>query len=102
MKWRQDILMPIGKSGARKRNTILDKSKGLIFDITATEDNLNGISQFLQKAGAAACALLPYNPLWLDKAVKNGIDISYSNPEFMSQRQEENCFQFLAVNPELQ
>jgi pyruvate formate lyase activating enzyme len=70
----------------------------LIPDITATEHNLNGISQFLQKSGVTACALMPYNPLWLDKAVKNGIDISYSNPEFMSQRQEENCVRFLLVD----
>ena len=71
----------------------------LIPDITATENNLNGISQFLQKLGITACALMPYNPLWQDKAVKNGVDISYSNPEFMSQREEENCVQFFLSKP---
>jgi len=71
----------------------------LIPDITATENNLNGISQFLQKLGITACALMPYNPLWQDKAVKNGVDIRYSNPEFMSHREEENCVQFFLSKP---
>lgn len=66
----------------------------LIPGITATENNLYGISQFLQKSGVMECALMPYNPLWQDKAVHCGIDIRYSNPEFMSQRQEEDCIQF--------
>ena len=63
----------------------------LIPGITATEDNLSGISQFLEKSGTSACTLMPYNPLWLDKAVHCGVDIRYSNPEFMSRSQEEKC-----------
>jgi len=65
----------------------------LIPGITATENNLDGISTFLQKHGIKACALMPYNPLWRDKAANNGVAISYSNPEFMSQREEDNCVQ---------
>jgi pyruvate formate lyase activating enzyme len=72
----------------------------LIPDITATEKNLDGVSKFLQKHGIKACALMPYNPLWRDKAAKNGIAISYSNPEFMSQREEENCVQFFLPHPD--
>ena len=71
----------------------------LIPDITATEDNLNGISQFLQKLGVRACALMPYNPLWLDKAVNNGVPINYSNPQFMSPEKEESCVQFFLSRP---
>lgn len=71
----------------------------LIPGITATENNLNGISQFLQKLGITACALMPYNPLWQDKAVKNGVNLSYAHPEFMSPRQEENCVQFFLSKP---
>jgi pyruvate formate lyase activating enzyme len=74
----------------------------LIPDITATEHNLNGISRFLQKCGVTACALMPYNPLWLDKAAKAGIDIRYSNTEFMSQRQEADCINFLLANSYLE
>jgi pyruvate formate lyase activating enzyme len=65
----------------------------LIPGITATENNLDSISRFLQKHGIKACALMPYNPLWRDKAANNGVAISYSNPEFMSQREENNCVQ---------
>ena len=67
----------------------------LIPDITATENNLRGISQFFQSCDVTACSLMPYNPLWRDKALKNGIAISYSNPEYMSQRQEENCIRWM-------
>ncbi len=72
----------------------------LIPDITAAEHNLNGISRFLQKAGIKTCALMPYNPSWLEKAVRCGVDISYSNSVFMSQRQEEKCVRYLSVKPE--
>lgn len=71
----------------------------LIPDITATEKNLTGISQFLQKHGVTQCALMPYNPLWQDKAVKNGIKTDYSHPEFMSQMEEERCVQFFYSDP---
>jgi len=71
----------------------------LIPGITATENNLNGISQFLQKLGITACALMPYNPLWQDKAVKNGVNIRFAHPEFMSPREEENCVQFFLSKP---
>jgi pyruvate formate lyase activating enzyme len=72
----------------------------LIPEITATEPNLNGISRFLQKAGVKECVLMPYNPLWLDKAVKSGIHVRYANPAFMSQGQEEKYARFLSVQPE--
>ena len=68
----------------------------LIPGITATENNLEGISRFLQKHGIKTCALMPYNPLWRDKAANNGVAISYSNPEFMSQREEEKCAQLIS------
>ena len=71
----------------------------LIPGITATENNLNGISQFLQKLGITACALMPYNPLWQDKAAKNGVNIRFTHPEFMSPREEENCVQFFLSKP---
>lgn len=71
----------------------------LIPDITTTENNLTGISQFLQKHGIKACELMPYNPLWQDKAVKNGVAIRYSHPEFMSPGQVDNCAQFFLSQP---
>ena len=65
----------------------------LIPGITATEKNLAGISQFLQEHGVTACCLMPYNPTWQDKAVKNGINTKYSYPVFMSEKEEESCVQ---------
>jgi pyruvate-formate lyase-activating enzyme len=65
----------------------------LIPDITTNRSNLRGIAQFLKKHGVSACSLMPYNPMWQDKAVKNGIDVKYSRLEFMSKREEENCVQ---------
>jgi pyruvate formate lyase activating enzyme len=65
----------------------------LIPGITATEKNLAGFSQFLQKHGVTACCLMPYNPMWQDKAVKNGIGIKYSHPAFMSEKEEASCIQ---------
>jgi pyruvate formate lyase activating enzyme len=66
----------------------------LIPDITTSGSNLRGIAQFLKKHGVSACSLMPYNPMWQDKAVKNGMEIKYVHPEFMSKREEENCAQY--------
>ena len=63
----------------------------LIPDITATEENLNGISKFLKMQGIEACNLLPYNPLWLGKTDKYGLEIKYSHGEYMSPEEEEKC-----------
>jgi pyruvate formate lyase activating enzyme len=69
----------------------------LIPGITATDKNLIGMSQFLQTHGIKACELMPYNPLWQDKAAKNGIVVSYSHPGFMSPEEEDRCVQLLLV-----
>ena len=61
----------------------------LIPGITATEKNLSDMSHFLQSNGIKACELIPYNRLWRDKAITNGIPVHYSLPEDMSQRDEE-------------
>ena len=65
----------------------------LVPDITATEKNLIGISKFLQGLGITSCALMPYNPLWHDKASKIGVEISYTYSKFMSPKEEEDCVQ---------
>jgi pyruvate formate lyase activating enzyme len=70
----------------------------LIPEITATQKNLNDISRFLKKFGITACTLMPYNPLWQDKAEKCGIPLRYSHPGFMSQREEEDCVRFFSTN----
>ena len=69
----------------------------LIPGITATEENLSRISHFLKAHGITACALIPYNPFWHDKAIKTGIPINYSRSELMSQREEEDCIHYFSV-----
>ena len=69
----------------------------LIPGITATEENLSRISLFLKAHGITACALIPYNPFWHDKAIKTGIPINYSRSELMSQREEEDCIHYFSV-----
>ena len=69
----------------------------LIPGITATDRNLRGISRFLRTHGVTACELMPYNPLWQDKAAKNGIAVSYSHPGFMSPEEEDRCVRLLFV-----
>jgi pyruvate formate lyase activating enzyme len=66
----------------------------LIPGITASQKNLNGISKFLKKHGIKACELRPYNPLWMDKAAKIGVDVHYSHSEFMSREEEKKCVQW--------
>lgn len=66
----------------------------LIPDITTTKDNLRGIAQFLRKHGVTACSLMPYNPMWHEKAVRHGVSIKYSRTAFMSQEEERKCVQY--------
>ena len=63
----------------------------LIPDITATEKNLSTISLFLKSNGIEAFELMPYNRLWRDKAINNGIPVHYTHPGAMSQGEEEKC-----------
>lgn len=44
----------------------------LIPEFTATLENLQALSQLLQKLGVKRCALLPYNPTWFHKAESIG------------------------------
>jgi pyruvate formate lyase activating enzyme len=66
----------------------------LIPDITANKKNLSGISEFLKKHGVKACELMPYNPLWIDKAANSGVHTNYSRSEFMSPEEEKMCVQW--------
>jgi len=46
----------------------------LVPGITATDDNLLRLAEFLRSCGARKVALLQYNPLWLKKSEKVGHD----------------------------
>ncbi|MFZ5572686.1 MAG: glycyl-radical enzyme activating protein [Thermodesulfobacteriota bacterium] len=57
----------------RKDGKVLLPRIPLIPGITATDRNLRAWASFLQAAGIQTARLLPYNPLWPDKAVNLGI-----------------------------
>lgn len=62
----------------------------LVPGMTATADNLAAIGRFLREQGIEEVALLPYNPLWQDKAVKLGLEPRL-NCGFMSDEQLAIC-----------
>lgn len=62
----------------------------LVPDMTATADNLAAIGQFLRDHGINDVTLLPYNPLWQDKAIKLG-RVPQLTCGFMSDEQLKNC-----------
>ncbi|MBC8458164.1 MAG: radical SAM protein [Deltaproteobacteria bacterium] len=63
----------------------------LIPDITTTPENLQAISEFLQKCGLTQCWLLPYNPLGLSKRENFGKEPVDIAQEWMSGEEEVRC-----------
>jgi pyruvate formate lyase activating enzyme len=56
----------------------------LIPGITATDENLSAIADFLTENGAKEVALLQYNPLWIEKSRKIGRDNPLAEQEAMT------------------
>ena len=63
----------------------------LIPGITTSEQNMAGIAGFLNSHGVGAATLLPYNPLWTDKANKLGKNTKYQRSSFMTTEEKELC-----------
>lgn len=66
----------------------------LIPDITDTEENLQGIAEFLSDLGVKEAHLLPYNPLWYEKEDKLGIKSGaeeLKEKKWLCQRKIEFC-----------
>jgi len=63
----------------------------LIPGITTSEENLSGIADFLAAHGIDAATLLPYNPLWADKAAKLGKTPQYQRTTFMTPQEKDQC-----------
>ncbi len=70
----------------------------LVPGVTVTEENLIGISEFLREHHIKACALMPYNPLWHDKAKSLGLEPLYGAHSFMSKLEEDECLGFFYRN----
>jgi len=64
----------------------------LVPGMTATAENLAAIGQFLRDHNIREVTLLPYNPLWQDKAVKLGLKPQLTCG-FMSDEQLAHCTQ---------
>jgi len=63
----------------------------LIPEITATSENLQAISDFLQECGVNRCWLLPYNPLGLSKRKNIGKEPVELSQEWMSEEERARC-----------
>ena len=63
----------------------------LIPGITTSEQNLQGIADFLANHGIDSATLLPYNPLWSDKAVGLEKQIKYQRTTFMTPQEMNDC-----------
>ncbi len=56
----------------------------LVPEITGTRENLEAIAGWLGAVGISRVALLPYNPLWLNKARGLGKSLDYRHETWMS------------------
>jgi glycyl-radical enzyme activating protein family len=61
----------------------------LIPDITATEQNLVAIANFLHQHRIRKVELLSYNPLWIDKSLGLGHELMYGRKRFMDKEDME-------------
>ncbi len=63
----------------------------LIPGLTADLDNLRAIGAFLRRLGFADARLLPYNPLWAQKAVSVGRESGYAHEGWLSRNDQVAC-----------
>ena len=85
--------LPVLRNLARLSRSIdipLNVRVPLVPGMTATAENLAAIGSFLRTQGIAAVTLLPYNPLWQDKAIKLGRTPALT-AGFMSPEQLAEC-----------
>ena len=61
----------------------------LIPKITTTDENLAALANYLRSLGQFEIALLPYNPLWLDKPAKIGVKPLYTYSEGLTKDEKE-------------
>jgi len=63
----------------------------LIPGLTADLDNLRAIGAFLRRLGFSEARLLPYNPLWAQKAVSVGRASGYQHEGWLSREEQAAC-----------
>lgn len=63
----------------------------LIPDLTADLDNLRAVGAFLRRLGFSEASLLPYNPLWAEKAASVGRESGYRHEGWLSSDEQADC-----------
>ncbi len=63
----------------------------LIPGLTADLDNLRAVGAFLRRLGFREAVILPYNPLWAEKAVSVGRQSGYSHEGWLSRDEQAAC-----------
>jgi len=63
----------------------------LIPGLTADLDNLRAIGGFLRRLGFSEARLLPYNPLWAQKALSVARDSGYEHEGWLSRQEQAAC-----------
>ncbi len=63
----------------------------LVPGLTTEMDNLRAIGLFLRRLGFAEARLLPYNPLWSEKATSVGRDSGYCHKGWLSREEQAAC-----------
>ncbi len=85
------ILANLDRILARKRRPALLARVPLAPGVTAAPENLSDLSRILADRGIDRVALLPYNPLWVEKLARLGRSASYRREEWMSPEEEKAC-----------
>ena len=75
----------------KSSNVVVIPRVPLIPGITTSEENLCGIADFLAGHGIDTATLLPYNPLWSDKAARLEITPKYNRTTFMTPEEKQQC-----------
>ena len=68
----------------------------LIPTITATEENLTNLANYLKALGIRKIAVLPYNPLWLSKMTKIGAKPQYTRSDWLKKEEKNRIKQIFS------
>ncbi|MBI5528175.1 MAG: glycyl-radical enzyme activating protein [Deltaproteobacteria bacterium] len=90
------ILKNLAALAAAAREKILPRVP-LIPGLTATPENLRAIGAHLRSLGFTEAKLLPYNPLWPEKAAAVGRRESFRHDGFMKREEVEECERVFAA-----
>jgi len=88
------IMENLRRLSLKNREKILPRIP-LIPGITANEDNISRIGGFLREIGFRQAVLIPYNPLWLEKADAVGRQTEIERGKFMSLSEVEKLKEIL-------